>query len=146
MVKDNIFYPERTMTYFILYCKGWFKRIDNSKDIWNDLDRIFTLDGYGLGYEYPRTKREILHVALDNFEEMNDFIREYYPSYTMTCTKFVCEIDKHHDLKCDYLKAVLLTIFYYFRFLKIKDLIHLEVPNFDEKLTEAGFVKNEFGF
>lgn len=121
---------------FILWCKGWYKSVNDEIDILDEALIALKLDGYEFA-----TKNHVLGIVLNYIDEMIDKkiidsrISALRPS---RLHKSISE--NMHFYKLNYNEALAFTIMSLFKYELTKDNITLNPPVYSRKLYKMGFV------
>lgn len=128
----NKFKPK--LNHFILYCKGWYRSVEEEIDSYELYRRVLSLDGYG----FLKTKQDILRLLLMELDHYNEFlIKNNYKQL-----EFFRLIENTIHTQCFYNlsfeESIIKSIIEVFLYYADCEQIELSKPFYDRKLYKKG--------
>ena len=122
---------------FILWCKGWYVSVNDSKDYFNEVKEILKLDGY----EFVRNKQDVLSIVLHYMDDLIDAGIISSSQGPLKMAVWHSELQKYIIwMKGDYDLATLCVIRDFFRFSITRKDIKLDPPVYSRKVYKMGFI------
>lgn len=124
---------------FALYCKGWYES-SKGEDMFGTLSKVLKLDGY----EFAKTKRDILCIVLNEMDGYNTWLFENKKQYLRIYDLYSDLYDSmnYYD-SCDLEEGIMRKII---SFISNKESseIKLSKPLYNRKLWKYGLKFNGF--
>lgn len=123
------------LNHFALFCKGWYQPTNEKEDLFDFLRKLMYLDGY----EFAKTKEDIISIILARYSEYNEWLRKNGKSH-QDIYRFNNNILELQRLrKLSYEEAIIRTI-QSLIMNKDNSVIRLNPPHFSRKLYKAGIM------
>lgn len=126
------------LNHFALFCKGWYQPTNEKEDLFDFLRKLLYLDGY----EFAKTKEDIISIILARYSEYNEWLKVNGKNYK-SIYDFNDNILKLRGLNgISYEEAIVKTI-QSIIMCKEDSEIELNPPHFGKKLYKAGIRFNQ---